>query len=70
VTVTPETCTAVSEINSVNCVSSWNYLQQNKMLLCPQRKTVKGKTSKEMAGDSKKALDALLERKMKIMTVI
>jgi len=40
------------------------------MLLCPQRKTVKGKTSKEMAGDSKKALDALLERKMKIMTVI
>jgi hypothetical protein len=40
------------------------------MLLCPQRKTVNGNTSKKMAGNSKNALGALLERKMTMMTVI
>jgi hypothetical protein len=39
------------------------------ILLCPQRKTVKGETSKEMAGDCNKPLGALLERKMTMMSL-
>jgi hypothetical protein len=40
------------------------------MLLCPQRKTVKGETSKEMGGDSNKPLGALMERKMTMMMTL